>query len=64
MTERKKERKKTLLRSTLNIIFSVTYYLELHNLYLFIVYLIFYQQMLNWLFGHYKILTTLFDKNI
>ena len=34
---------------TLNIIFSVTYYLEYYAmLYIFTAHLIFYQQMLNW----------------
>ena len=42
--------------TTLNKILSVTYFMELRNVYLFIVYLVFYQQMLNWLFGHYRTL--------
>jgi len=36
------------------MIISATYYLKLHNVYLYIAYLTFYQQMLNWLFEHYK----------
>ena len=41
--------------STLNMIFSITYYLGLLNAN---VYLILYQQMSNWFFGHYRVLTT------
>ena len=37
---------------------SVTYYLNYALFSLFIVYLIFYQQVPNWLFGHYRTLTT------
>ena len=33
-------------------------------LYLFIVHLIFDQQMLKWYFGHYRTLTTLLGKQI
>ena len=45
--------------STLNIVFGVVYYLEL-----FVVYLVLYcQQRLNWLFGHYKTLISLLGKN-
>jgi len=33
-------------------------------LYLFTVYLVFYQQILNRLFGHYRALTTLLGKKI
>ena len=46
------------------MIFSVTYYPELPNAtstyYTFHIYL----QMLNWLFGHYRTLTTLLGKTI
>jgi hypothetical protein len=49
--------------TTLDMIFSVTYYLELHNVVsICCIYLIVYQHMLNWLYGHYRALTTLLGK--
>ena len=46
--------------TTLNIIFRVTYYLELRNaMTVYYTSHFFYQQRLNWLFGHHKTLTTL-----
>lgn len=47
--------------TTLNTIFGVTYYLELCYaiIYLFIVYLKFWQQISNSLFGHFRTLASL-----
>ena len=50
--------------TTLNIVLSVTYYLDYMMLYLFTIYLIFYQQMLNWLFEHYRTSTTTLDRKL
>ena len=51
--------------TTLDMIFSATYYLELHNVIsIYCIYLIVYQHMSNRLFGHYRTLTTLLGKNV
>ena len=42
--------------TTLNNVFSVAYYLELRNA---ISIYLFYQQMPNWLFGHYTTFQTI-----
>ena len=54
--------KKSRIRelSALNMISSVTYYLELrYAIYIYLFYISFsYQKLLNWLFGHYRTSTT------
>ena len=47
---------------TLNILLSVTYYLELCNAITICCIYHIYQRVLNWLFGHYRTLTTLLGK--
>ena len=50
-------------RITLDMIFSVTdNFQNCAMLYLVIIYLVFYQQILNWFFGHYRTLTTSISK--
>ena len=47
--------------TTLNIVFNVTYYLEL-CIYPYLSYLDFFQERSNWLCGHYITLTSLLDE--
>ena len=49
-------------KTTINMIFSVIYYLELRNAIFIYCISHIYQQMWNWQFEHYKRLTTLLDK--
>ena len=49
--------------TTLNMIYYVTIW-NYEKLYLLVVYLISYRQMLTWLFEYYRTLTTLLSKII
>ena len=46
-------------KTTLNIVSNVTHCWNYAELYLFIIHLIFCQQLSNWLFGQYRTLTSL-----
>jgi hypothetical protein len=50
--------------TTQNMIFNVTCYLELHNAILVYCASHFLPTMIDWLFGHYKTLTSLLGKKI
>jgi hypothetical protein len=46
------------------MIFNITYYLKLYNVISIYCTSRIYQQILNWLFEHYRTLTTLLDKKL
>ena len=52
-------------RAKLNLVFSATYYLDLHNtITIYCTSPFFYQQRSNWLFGHYRTLKSLLGGKI